>query len=487
MSLWKKILLGCGVFLVVLIALFAIVVGPWPTYSSGFEGARYYNTSIAAIDKGAQECQVSDKPGRLKAGWGVALINPETGVPLAGYSARKGKPSTGVHDDLCVKAVAFSDGTHTAVVVGADMLLVPPNIAEMVRQQVAQETPLKPDQMLFTASHTHDGPGGFAPGLIARISFGPYNPKVPIFLAKAFTTAIVAAYNTLEPAKIAHGGVNAQQFIHNRTRNAPVDPELSYLVIEKENGKRCFVTSFSAHPTILDDDNMQFTAEYPGYLQRAIEKATGGTCVYLGGAVGSMGPHAPEGPNPFARCQAMGEGLAKLILDNTQDMQKLQWQTDVNVASISVPIALPPFQVRIMSTKWRLSPLLAPIVGLRTTGWMSLARVGDVLFVASPGDFSGEISATWKSWAAEKGFDLWVSGFSGEYAGYISPDKYYAEVTDEKGNTKYETGAMSWTGPHQEAYFTALMRHMVDDIGKAPGPQHAGQSASAPADAKSST
>jgi hypothetical protein len=30
---------------------------------------------------------------------------------------------------------------------------------------------------------------------------------------------------------------------------------------------------------------MQFTAEYPGYLQREIERVTGGTAVYLGGAV----------------------------------------------------------------------------------------------------------------------------------------------------------------------------------------------------------
>jgi hypothetical protein len=108
-------------------------------------------------------------------------------------------------------------------------------------------------------------------------------------------------------------------------------------------------------------------------------------------------------------------------------------------------------------------------------GWMTAVRVGDVVFINSPGDFSGEISLTWKQWAAAKGYDLWVSGFSGDYAGYISPDKYYQEVRDEKGRLAYETVLMSWTGPHQEAFFTSLMKHMVESMGAPPGAQHVPQ------------
>ena len=93
---------------------------------------------------------------------------------------------------------------------------------------------------------------------------------------------------------------------------------------------------------------------------------------------------------------------------------------------------------------------------------MHAARVGDLLLVGLPGDFSGEISAAWKQWAAGKGIDLWTSSFCAAYIGYISPDKYYYEP---KATREYETGLMSWTGPHQEAFFTALMKHMVDALG----------------------
>jgi hypothetical protein len=361
--------------------------------------------------------------------------------------------------------VAFSDGEDPAVVVGADMLLVPPNIVKPVRAEVAKATPLTPNNLFFTASHTHDGPGGLAPGMVANTSFGRYDPKVPALIARAFTKAILDAYRSLEPAKMAHDGVNAEQFIRNRTRKAPVDPELSYLVVEKDNGKRCYLVSFSAHPTILGDDNMQFSAEYPGYLQRAIEKTTGATCVYLGGAVGSMGPQPPEAPDAFAKCQAMGESLANLVLEHTAN---LRWETNADVVSIGIAFDLPQAQVRLFSPRWRLSPLFGSLVGLTGKGWMTAVRVGDVLFVNTPGDFSGEISAEWKKWAANKGYDLWASGFSGEYAGYISPDQYYDEVTNAKGRTEYETGLMSWTGPHQEAFFTALKDRMIDALGKVP-------------------
>lgn len=465
MRLWKKIVLGILIVLVTVVGLFVLLIGPWPVYTAGFEGASYYNNALAAIDANSKLCEITDNPGPLKAGWGVANIVPPIGTPLAGYSARNSKPSTGVHDELYVKAVAFSDGKDSAVVCGADMLLVPPNVAEPVRAEVAKETSLRPNDIFFTASHSHDGPGGLSPGKIAEFSFGKYDPRVPDLLIQAYSKAIIDAYKSMAPAKMAHGKIDAAKFIHNRARKGPVDPDLNFMVIEKEDGKLCYITRFSAHPTILDDDNMQFTAEYPGHLQTAIEKATGATAVYLGGAVGSMSPSAPEAPDAFAKSEAMGQALAKLVLDNTQN---LNFVTNADVVAIGVGFKLPPLQMRPLSDKWRLSPFVAKIAGLRDTGWMTAVRVGDLVFVNAPGDFSGEISLDWKSWASTKGFDLWTSGFSGEYAGYISPDKYYAEVKD-----RYETGLMSWTGPHQEAFFTSLMKHIVEALGKPPAPKPA--------------
>lgn len=469
MRLCKKILLGFGAAFLIMAALFVLCIGPWPTYSAGFEGTSYFAQDLAAIDHNAQLTKLTANPGPLQAGWGSCLMNPEAGLPMAGYGARHnikeylfgGKATylaTGVHDDLHVKALALSDGTDVVVIVGADMLLVPPNVAEGVRNEVARQTPLTANNILFGASHTHDGPGAWGPGLASFVTGGKYNPKVVEFLTHAFTQAIVDAYKSLGPAKLAHGEINAEQFIRNRARKAPIDTRLGYLVVEKEDGKRCVLLRYSAHPTTVGHRFVQFTAEYPGFLQSALEKAMPNTTVeYLGGALGSSGPEAPKGPDDISRAQTMGEEMAKLVLAN-MDPAGLKWQSSVDIAAIGIPLALPPFQLRV-TQGLRLSPVLPKLLGVPHEAWMQSVRVGDLLLVGLPGDFSGEISLDWSRWAADKGYDLWTSSFCTAYVGYISPDKYYYQPDATK---EYETGLMSWTGPHQEAFFTALMQHMVE-------------------------
>ena len=211
-----KILLIIVVVLVLLAGSFVILFGPWPTYKSGFEDKDYYKKALAEIERHKKRLEINSSVGQFEAGWACRSITPEVGTPLAGYGDRKGKPSIGVHDEIFVKALAVSDGTDVAVIVGADMLIIPENVADMVRQRVSEQTPLTANEILFNASHNHSGPGGFAPGFASKAFNGPYDPKIPEFLTKAFTEAIVEAYRSIEPARVAYGGVDALEYIRNR-------------------------------------------------------------------------------------------------------------------------------------------------------------------------------------------------------------------------------------------------------------------------------
>jgi hypothetical protein len=432
---------------------------PRPTDGKSYEDKPYYKKALAAIESHGRRSSHGSPVGRFKAGWDSCSITPPIGTPLAGFGARRGKPSKGVHDELFVRALAVSDGTDMAVIVGADMLIVPENVAERVRARISEQTTLTANEILFNASHTHSGPGAFAPGFASRIANGPYNQKVSDLLVRAFTEAIVEAYRSLEPAKVTHGSVEAPEYITNRTRrDGPVDSELSYMLIEQQDADRCFVVSYSAHPTILGADNMLFTAEYPGFLVHRIKERTGAETIYLGGAVGSMAPRPPEEGDAFDRYRAMGGALADKVLDAVADAPA--FKDTVDVASVGFPIQLPPFQVR-LSKHWRVSRFLLPLLGIDTDGWMHAVRIGDVALVGMPADYSGEISVDLKSRAQNQSVDLWVLSFNGDYAGYISPDKYYYD-TDEKGHYGYERGIMSWIGPEQEAFTVSLITRMID-------------------------
>jgi neutral ceramidase len=440
---------------------FVTFTEPRPTDKKRYEDKPYYKKALAAIDRQGRLSSHGSTVGRFEAGWSLRSITPRVGTPLAGYGARKGKPSKGVHDELSVRALAVSDGADTAVIVGADMLIIPENVADLVRIRVSQQTTLTANDILFNATHTHSGPGAFAPGLASRIANGPYNRKVRDLLVEAFTEAIVEATQSLEPARVTHGSVEATEYITHRTRrDGPVDSELSYILIEQEDGDRCFVISYSAHPTVLGADNMQFSAEYPGFLVRRIKEQTDAEAIYLGGAVGGMGPRPPDRDNPFESCRAMGVALADKALGAVVDAPP--FENKVDVASIGVPIQLPPFHVR-LSKHWRLSRFLFPFLGIDTDGWMHAVRIGEVALVGTPADYSGEISVNLKSRAQKRTVDLWVLSFNGDYAGYISPDKYYYE-TDEKGGYGYERGIMSWIGPEQEAFTGSLIMHMMDAL-----------------------
>ena len=459
--------LGCMVILAVVLFLaivFVIFIGPWPIYrDSRYQEAPFFKAALAGIDQGLDRSQFTDTPGPLKAGWAERVITPPVGTPMAGYSDRpNGKRSTGVRDDLFVNAVVLNDGQDTVVLVTADMLMTTPNVAEMVWHEVCGKLPLDENDILFTTTHTHNGPGGLGPGLLAEYSFGTYDPKIPQMIADAMAQAIIEAYERMAPARIAHGKVDAPRFIYNRVHQAATDSWLRFLIIERETGERCYAVRYSAHPTTFKKKDLDLTAEYPGEICRYIEAHRNAQAIFVGGAVGAMNSGTPKGPNHSIRIRRMGKALAELVLAHDSD---LTFQTKVDLASVGVSFGMPPLQIRPFAGSWRLSPLLAWIIGLPLRGRIQAIRVGDMVFMGLPHDVSGEIAKAWAEEASKDGWDLWISSHCVFYCGYLSPDAYYW-VKPERGNyyMYYELRLMNWFGPNQEAMFRDLKDHILQGM-----------------------
>ncbi len=458
---WKNVIRRLGFVGLLLGAIVLFLVGPWPTYSTGFERSGYYESSLNELKKKAPSAEPTEDRTGLRAGWARRSIVPPAGTPLAGYGARQGAASIGVRDEVFVKALCVGDGVDVAVIVGSDLLIVPENVADGVRSEIAERTSLSGDEILFNASHNHSGPGGFAPGLVSGIFNGPFNERIPEFLVEQIVQAIEGALESMAPAKCLSGGVDVPEFIRNRERaSAPVDSELSYLLLEKSGGERCVVVSYSAHPTVIGSDNLEITGEYPGFLMRSLEEMKGAEVIYLGGAVGSMGHRAPEAETPLGRSEAMGRELAERVGRALESLEESEeWKREVDVESIGFPIELPPFQLRVNS-HLRLSKHVLPLLGIDRDAWLQGLRIGNIVFLGMPADFCGEISVSLKAKYARSGIDLWVLSFNGDYVGYVSPDRYYNDLEPD-GTLGYERGTMSWIGPNQEAYLTALTGRLV--------------------------
>lgn len=504
---WKTWLIRATVAVMASIAVFVATViyfvGPWPLYTdSKYRDSRYYRDALASIDAAAGATAHASDAAPLRAGWAERDVTPEAGHPMAGYGDRKNdKKSEGIHERIMVRALALNDGTDTVVLLGSDLLQTLPNMLALIEPKIKQAAGITNSNVLYTSSHTHCGPGGFAPGIVAEKAFGAYSPAYLERLSGDIADAIVEAVQTMSPARFAHGSIEVPEYIRNRCRaGAPVDATLHVALVEKETGERLYVARYSAHGTAYGEEMMELNGDFAGAFQRAIKEKTGAPLLYVGGAVGSMRPYPPGPPLPQpesaeqaqwfendiesalvrkgkkslaqlladqeARVEAMGAALAGKTMEVANT---LAFTGRVDVAVFAVPYTPPPAQIRLISPDWRLSPHLFGLLGVPTEGRLQAARIGDLFLVGLPYDVSGELSRTWQDTLIQEGQKLWITSFSGAYLGYLSPDGYYRDIGPQYCyNQNYELGEMGWFGPNQAAYITDLVEHAVKALSNTP-------------------
>ena len=129
----------------------------------------YYAETIARLHTSAATNTVVR--GELAAGFGWARLTPTLNaatdipaqgqfrsLPLAGYGERKGRPATGVHDDLYVKAVALRVGDRLGVMLGADALIIPREVTDLASARLEKELGLFSDRMSPIILKSSSGP-----------------------------------------------------------------------------------------------------------------------------------------------------------------------------------------------------------------------------------------------------------------------------------------------------------------------------------------
>jgi hypothetical protein len=402
--------------------------------------------------------------GALAAGFGRAKLSPTVNasrdivsqgqfrsLSLAGYGNRHGKPATGIHDDLFIKAVALKVQDRIGVMVGADALIIPRDVEEHAMRRLEQESALKREQVYLSATHTHSSLGGWGEGALAESFAGPFQPGAQVWFADCIVAAVQSALKDFKPARFGHGRFAASKFIRNRLvgRLGEVDPDFNYAVLEQEGGKRAVLGVFGAHATILSGDMMQFSADYPGAWQRAVEEATGGMAVFLAGGVGSHSP-AP-GTNGLAGVEQMGHALAQMVLEH---LPATHLTNSVSFGMLGLDVVMPPLNVR-LSDGFRLRPWLATrLVPAKRTSFLQAFRIDDTVWVSTPCDFSGELALGIKDFLRTRGSNAIITSFNGDYVGYVIPARYY-----HLGG--YEPRTMSFFGPNVPDYFDELIRSMA--------------------------
>jgi hypothetical protein len=388
----------------------------------------------------------------LLCGWAKVNLQPPYPTTIAIDAARKGKKFEGIRDSIYARVFVFKQGDVKVAYVSADLLILPPTVAELL-DSILQQDGFNLNNIYLTATHTHTSIGAWHNSYVGKIFAGKFDSNIPKHIANCIALAVKTASNDLQPSKIGYTSVPASRLVFNRLvgEKGKVDSMIRIVKIERANGTNAAMISFTAHATIFHEKMMQLSADWPGETVKQIEQSgKANFACFSAGAVGSHGPfeHSKVQEDELKYIATGVAAIAKNVLDTLQtySVSLLQMQR--------VPIYLREPQMRI-NKYFALWPKWFYKLFGNMQMYINKLQIGNLVFIGMPCDFSGELSYNIEPMAKEMDLALHLTSFNGGYGGYITDDEWYELDA-------YETRTMGWFGPGNGDYFSELGRRLLE-------------------------
>jgi|688.fasta_scaffold22634_7 hypothetical protein len=209
-------------------------------------------------------------------------ITPNKPMVMGGYGNRLDK-SSGTHDPLFARAIYLYDGKQSALIVVCDLVAVGDDLTELLRTDLSHKLDVAKANIMITATHTHAGPAAVRNML---------DPDYTSLLTEMVSKAGANAKANKQQVSLKLLQANVEGVSQNRRDpNGPLDENLDLLVAANSSGQAVStIVSFSCHPTIMEYDNLHFSADFPGVAISLIEKNFGGIGVFIQGMCGDINP-----------------------------------------------------------------------------------------------------------------------------------------------------------------------------------------------------
>lgn len=216
----------------------------------------------------------------LRAGASKQALNPRIGADLLGYSQEQ--PTTGIHDDICSRALALQDQNTTLVLCSVDVCILLNSTVQAIRKLITEQHDVRPENISIFATHTHSSPA---------IHNQDGWDESPI---DTIVNVILNALNNLQPATIGYGtGFLYGYSINRRWLERPIDPAVGVIRVDDIDGSPIAILSnFANHGVVLGYDNLLISGDWMGYSSRLLEAEFGENFVALfaQGGAGDINP-----------------------------------------------------------------------------------------------------------------------------------------------------------------------------------------------------
>jgi neutral ceramidase len=374
---------------------------------------------------------------------GVARVNltppAEMKASLGGYGARASKPALGVHDSVWGKVLVLVRGSRRFCLVTADILAFPPGFKAALIERLAP-VGWQADQLMLLASHSHTS--------IDMMSIHPGNlfdnPRAGLFqralldhTATQLAACVADADRKRAPSLLGASTASIEGRNRNRRHGGAIhDADLNVARFDTADGKPLAVlVNWTAHPTFMDEQDMLFSGDWPGHLQRTVEALVGPgvTTLFCNGAEGDQSPVPPAdcGSN-WERAERYGRDmgiLAYRLWDKT--VPKIVTTFEVRTEPIPLPRrqAHPDFMKtggeEYGLTGATVEGFLERLVPAQTHS--TCLRLDDLVILGVPGELAASLGIEIKERVKEatQAKVVTIGGLADEWVSYILPvDEY---------------------------------------------------------------
>lgn len=383
------------------------------------------------------------EPAALKVGTARVEITPEKPVQMAGYASRKDL-STGVHDPLSARVLAFEkDGTRL-VLVSVDILGFYEGTADYFRDALLAEYDLEPCELFLCAIHTHSAPSP----TLNKEKGHPNNVEYTEKLRGDLVKVVGQALGRMQPAEIGIGvgscpvGSNRRELridkagessiVLGRNPNGPTDKEVLVMKVSRPDRTPLAVAfDYATHATSLGPGNYVISGDVIGLAEQFVEKIVGADIIAPAfvGASGNIDPwfrvlpgfNTEPGwvPEPVLLGTFLGEEVVHVCraIDSHVATSRIAGNLTV--------LDLPAKASGVLSEG---GASTAPFV-------VTVARLGDIAFVGLGGEVLTEIGMAIKAGSPCR--HTFVITHCNGAAGYLAPDELHVEGGYEVRSSRF--------------------------------------------------
>ncbi len=263
--------------------------------------------------------------GGLFVGAAKIDITPPVGIKLfGGYGQRDKEPSLSIHDPLYARFLVLDVNGYRVAIITCDLI----GYGNKSISDIAKERFNIP-YVLICSSHTHSGPNlndseSYAHSVEKAMINGldeALKNMFPAQISAGYTTFPQLGYNRLTMREDGHRQALWETW--DRIPYGPVDPEVSVIKIEDNNrNPRVILMTYACH-AVVNTQNYDVSADYPGVATRKVEKAFGNNsiCMFIQGGAGDINPlfrspnaHPPTDTTDYTQIEKMGSILANEVI-----------------------------------------------------------------------------------------------------------------------------------------------------------------------------